>query len=184
MENVKTQKTGSKRVNCFKYAPDPLCHPHPPSVKTLPWTEVIASLPTHPHTSNPTLPLYHPQCWAYTKSSGGIMCCRCHPAYQHVGTGAEKSAGAFIHNNPSESDRGIFRPPSHGIWQAPVRWMDFPIHKHWNRSSMWEQKKRRKITEFFPSCLLLNPGWKHVIRLLWIFIYFFPPQCKMNIIIQ
>lgn len=39
------------------------------------------------------------------------MCCRCHPAYQHVGTGAEKSAGAFIHNNPSESDIGIFRSP-------------------------------------------------------------------------
>lgn len=102
------------------------------------------------------------------------MCCRCHPAYQHVGTGAEESAGAFIHNNPSESDRGIFRPPSHGIWQAPVRWMDFLIYQLWNRSSMWEQKKKRKITDFFPSCLLLNPGWKHIIHLLHIFVYFFP----------
>lgn len=81
-------------------------------MKALPQTWVIA-FPRSPHILHLPPPLYTPaisQSTACTKNRCRIMQRRCHPAYQSAGTGAEESAAAFIHNNPSESDREICRP--------------------------------------------------------------------------
>lgn len=81
-------------------------------MKAFPQTWVIA-FPLFPHILHLPPPLYTraiSQSTACTKKRCRIMQCRCHPAYQSAGTGAEESAAAFIHNNPSESDREICRP--------------------------------------------------------------------------